>query len=50
MPAKYKDIQWNQEEEALDIGGVLFNNPNVFAKRVGIIAQELATIRAEYDY
>ncbi|MBR3362046.1 MAG: hypothetical protein IKG39_11965 [Lachnospiraceae bacterium] len=49
MPAKYKNIQWNQEEEALDIGGILFNNPNVFVKRVGIIAQDLATLRAEYD-
>ena len=48
-PAKYKDIQWNQEEEALDIGGVLYNNPYVHVKKIGMLTQDLAEIRAEFD-
>lgn len=48
-PAKYKDIQWNQEEEGLTVGGVIYSNPNIHVKKVGILVQELATIRAEYD-
>ena len=48
-PAKYKDIQWKQDEEALDIGGVLYNIPPVYAKKVGMLTQDLAEIRAEFD-
>lgn len=48
-PAKYKDIQWKQDEDALDIGGVLYANPSVLVKKVGILTQDLAVIRAEFD-
>ncbi len=48
-PAKYRDIQWNQDEEALSIGNILFSNPNVFVKKLGVLAQDLAVIRSEYD-
>ena len=48
-PAKYKDIQWNQEEEALSIGSILYSNPNVYVKKIGIIVQDMATIRAEFE-
>lgn len=48
-PAKYRDIQWKQDEEALSIGSTLFNNPNVYVKKIGKLAQDLAAIRAEYD-
>ncbi len=48
-PAKYKDIQWKQDEDALDIEGILYANPSVFVKKVGMLTQDLATIRAEFD-
>lgn len=48
-PAKYRDIQWNQEQEALGLGGVLYNNPNVHVKKLGMLIEDLSIIRAEFD-
>ena len=48
-PAKYREVQWKQDEDALDIGGILYNNPNVHVKKIGILAQEIAEIREEFE-
>ncbi len=48
-PAKYNDIQWRTDEDVLDIGGLLYNNPNILTKKLGILSQDLAEIRAEFD-
>lgn len=48
-PARYDEIQWKQEQEALDMNGSLFNNPNMFVKKLGILLQDIAEIRREFD-
>lgn len=48
-PSKYKEIQWNNDEEALDIGGLLYRNANVNVKKVGMLIQDIAEIRKEYE-